>query len=343
MTWWKGWWPSYGINSLDDLKLWVESRLEEMISLQGDDTLADIGQLLGVQALKNADRYLALFGKGDHTPRPADDQLQHVEDVEDALESVVRYLRQQLQPAGAPASPPVPAAGPGSPPLRSWVQTELDAAIHKYIADRAASYNSLRKAVEENRKGSVEKAREMFGRNVVAAALGVKAKAMVSKSPGWREAAKTLRLGRDGLRRLDKSKKIGLEIAEEKKVESQEDPVVEEAARREAAAFIRSKLKGKQGGVSQGADPVGLADCCDQTVQQGSGGGRPGHLVSGRAAAVEGGAVDDRRDRAVRDRPQSEVPGSVSPGEGRAGPGPSTTTPESSRDHTGLARTASRR
>lgn len=114
--------------------------------------------------------------------RPADDKLQRVEDVEDALEAVLRYLRQQLQPAGTPSPPTAsPAPSAASTALRSWVQSDLDAAIHKYVADRAASYNSLRKAVEDNRKGAVDNAREMFGRNVVAAALGVKARAMVSK------------------------------------------------------------------------------------------------------------------------------------------------------------------
>jgi hypothetical protein len=88
-------------HSLDDLKGWVEHRLEDMIWHQGRDLWADLGRLLGVQALKNADRYLGQFGTGDHPPRPADDKLQRVEDVEDALKAVLRYLRQQLHPVGA--------------------------------------------------------------------------------------------------------------------------------------------------------------------------------------------------------------------------------------------------
>jgi hypothetical protein len=49
LTWWQGWWSSHGINSLHDLGLWVEMRLDEMISLQAWDSLADLGRLLGVQ------------------------------------------------------------------------------------------------------------------------------------------------------------------------------------------------------------------------------------------------------------------------------------------------------
>lgn len=41
---------------------------------------------------------------------------------------------------------------------------------------------------------------------------------------------------------LDRSRAIGLDIAIEEKAMSDDDPVVEEVARREAAEFIRSKL-----------------------------------------------------------------------------------------------------
>jgi hypothetical protein len=213
-----------------------------MISLQSSDSLADLGRLLGVQALKNADRYLGLFGKADHPPRPADDKLQRVEDVEDALEAVVRYLRQQPQPAGPPRRRPRLAVS-GSPPLRSWTQPDLDAAIYKYVAERGASYKSLRDAVERNQKGAVEPARAMFGRNVVAAALGVKAKAMVSKSPAWREVAGTLRLGADGLRRLNPTMTTGYGYALDEKAATTGDAVADAVERRDAIRFVRKKLK----------------------------------------------------------------------------------------------------
>jgi hypothetical protein len=78
---------------------------------------------------------------------------------------------------------------------------------------------------------------------VIAAALGVP-KAMVSKSPLWDTIAKALRFRRDEPPRLDLSKKIGLEIAEEEKAASEGESVVEEASRREAAHRIRLMLMG---------------------------------------------------------------------------------------------------
>jgi hypothetical protein len=257
-SWWRGWWPSGGINSLDDLTRWVEYRLDEMISLQGWDTLADLGRMLGVQALQNADRYLGQFGKGDHPPRPYDDQLQRVEDVENALEDLLRYLRlQQAQPAARPetthagadivtASPSNPGSASDTPPLRSWVQSELDEAIYKYKAERAASYNSLREAIEAGRKGAVESARKMFGRNPISIALGVKARAMVSKSPAWREIADALRLRGDGLRRLKTSDKIGFDYAENQKASSAADPTASAVELRDAINLVRRKLKGER-------------------------------------------------------------------------------------------------
>lgn len=253
-SWWQGWWPSGGINSLADLTQWVEYRLDEMISLQGWDSLADIGRMLGVQALKNADRYLGQFGKGDHPPRPYDDQLQRVEDVENALEDLLRCLRQQHYPSTPPApttpvnqttGTPIFSSSGDTPPLRSWVQSELDAAIYKYKADRATIYNSLRQAIDADLKGAVESARQTFGRNAVATALGVKARAMVSKSPAWREIADALRLNGDGLRRLNHANKTGFSIAESRKVGST-DPTADEVERRDAIRFVRRKLKGER-------------------------------------------------------------------------------------------------
>lgn len=242
LTWWQGWWPSYGINSLDDLRLWVETRLDEMISLQSSDSLADIGRLLGVQALKNADRYLGLFGKGDHPPRPSDDKLQRVEDVEDALEAVVRYLRQQSQPAGPSTLPPAQSAStaPVSPPKHRWVQAEADAAIGEFIAQRTHQLAPLRTGAQADQKEAIEKARALVGRNAISRALGV-SQGMVSKSPAYKHIAADFHLLRD-TPALNKSRAIGLDIAIEDKAVSEDDPVVEEAARREAAGIIRSKL-----------------------------------------------------------------------------------------------------
>lgn len=253
MTWWSGRWPPGGVNSVADLEWWVALRLEEMIDLQGDDSLAEIGRLLGLQALKNADRYLGQQGDGGHPRRPSDDQLQRVEDVEDALEAILRHIRQKSLSA-APVQPnqtlPVPPAPPSSavkhahPPKRSWKQDELEAAIQAYIAQRAASYNSLREAVRENRRGAVDSARKTFGRNTIVKALGVKSGAMVTKSPAWKQAATELGLSPYKMQRMSRPRKTGLDIAVEEKTEAT-DPVADDVERRDAIRYVNKHLKGQ--------------------------------------------------------------------------------------------------
>ncbi len=261
MTWWEGRWPTGGVNAVSDLEWWVESALEEMISLQGYDTLADIGVGVGVQALKNADRYLGQYGKGDHPPRPPADQLQGVEQVEDALEAVLRYLRQQSQPAATAVGQgaPPPATAEQTPSLKSWTQPKLDAAIREYAARRAGALKSLREAVQGDRKGAVESARETFGRNEIARALGVKSRAMISKSEAWTEIADDLRLRPrpDGYRGLKRSGKIGFDKAADDKAEAEGDPVADavewreevggdggEVTEKAAIAYVRKHLTG---------------------------------------------------------------------------------------------------
>jgi hypothetical protein len=237
MTWWEGWWPTGGVNSIADLEWWVALRLEQMISLQGCDTLADIGRMLGIQALKNADRYLGQFGKGDHPRRPTADDLQQVEAVEDALENVLRYLRQQAQPTGG-SEPEATPQEEQEPALQSWTQPKLDAAIREYIAARAGALKSLTEAIQGKRPGAVESARKMFGRNEIARALRVKSRTMVTKSEAWIEIADDLHLRPDELRGIRRKAKIGFDIAVERKAQSQEDPVLDELEKREAIANI---------------------------------------------------------------------------------------------------------
>lgn len=250
MTWWEGRWPTGGVNGPDDLQWYVEMSLEQMISFQGCETLADLGLGVGVQALKNADRYLGLHGKGDHPLRPPADQLQRVEAVEDALEAVIRYLRRQGQPA---ATTPVPSTARSAgvkgkyPTPRSWTQGQLDAAIHQYVAQRAGALKSLRDAVEAGSKGALKSAQKMFGRNEVARALGVKARAMVTDSVAWQEVAADLQLpcrsvGHLGLKR---SGKIGFDKASDDKAEADGDLVAEAVEEREAVEDAGTEMTEK--------------------------------------------------------------------------------------------------
>ncbi|MER3440317.1 MAG: hypothetical protein C4296_02925 [Gemmataceae bacterium] len=231
MSWWEGRWPTGGVNRIDDLKWWVELAWEEMISLNEIDSLADIGRMLGIQALKNADRYLGKFGKGDHPHRPSVDQLQRVEDVENALEDILRYLREQSQPSGSPSAPRLKGR-------RS--QADADAAISAFIAKHANQLAPLREGAQADRREAIQAARLLVGRNAINRALGVSLGA-VSNSEVYRQLSNEFHFERERPA-LNNSKAIGLDIAIEEKAMTEDDPVVEEAARREAAEILRSKL-----------------------------------------------------------------------------------------------------
>lgn len=237
-AWWRGWWPTYGLNSPDDLKLYVEVELDQMISRQ-DGPLAEFGFALGVQALKNADRYLGLHGDGDHPRRPGDEELKQAEIVEDALEAIVRYLRGKQQPH-APTS--ITSSNPPAPSPRKQRRSpdETEARINEYVAKIAPKLAALREDAQADRKAAINAAQALIGRNSISRATGVSLGA-VSNSAIYRQLSSEFHLKRDRPA-LDRSRAIGLDIAIEERAMSDDDPVVEEVARREAAELIRSKL-----------------------------------------------------------------------------------------------------
>jgi hypothetical protein len=111
----------------------------------------------------------------------------------------------------------------GVPELRPWTQKDLDNAIRQYKADRAARYADLCEAVKNGKPGAEKQAKKAFGRNAIARALGVKSKAMVSKSPVWVAIAQELVLPMNrnrlaqGTRHTQKPGKVGLEQAVDEK------------------------------------------------------------------------------------------------------------------------------
>lgn len=245
-SWWCGRWPSYGINSLDDMKVYVEGQLHQMIWEQ-DGPLAEFGFALGVQALKNADRYLGLHGDGDHPRRPGGDQLQHIEIVEDALESIIRYLRSKQQPApsAAPPTTSVPTASVPTTPAaglskRRWDKDSADAAIREYVAQNAHRLAPLREGAGSCKKAAIEAARLVIGRNQISRTLGMSL-GLVSKSAAWKKVAAEFNLPRDAPT-LNKSRMIDFDAAIAEKAMSEDDPVLAEVCRREAADFIRANL-----------------------------------------------------------------------------------------------------
>jgi hypothetical protein len=154
-------------------------------------------------------------------------------------------------PDGAPgaakrSSAAPPSGGPVEP--RSWTQHDLDAAIHVYKSRRASSYHELVEAVQKGKPGAIEAARKMFGRNALVKALGVKAPAMVSKSEAWQEIVRELRLPRRGKGSggLRGDRRIGTELALERKGEEAGDTTAAEVTRRETIELARQRLAPKE-------------------------------------------------------------------------------------------------
>jgi hypothetical protein len=111
------------------------------------------------------------------------------------------------------------------PPKRSWTQADLDDAIRTYKAKRAASFEQYVSLLDDpatpaGRKRRIRKeAAAMFGRNVIAKALGVKSAKMVSQSQPWVRIAEALGLPRRSARTAIPGKpktRIGEEIAAER-------------------------------------------------------------------------------------------------------------------------------
>jgi hypothetical protein len=134
--------------------------------------------------------------------------------------------------------------GNGRAPLRSWTQTDLDAAIHKYKAERAGSYRELVNGVQAGKPGAIKAAQKLFGRNALARALGVKAPAMISKSEAWREIAAELGLNRkaESHPRQGRARRMGTDIAFEEEAEKAGDTVAQQVDQNETIRLARQKL-----------------------------------------------------------------------------------------------------
>lgn len=159
-------------------------------------------------------------------------------------------IHQQLQAnSRVQASKALPRPKPSSvPPKRSWVQPDLDEAIREYQAKRSDSYQQFISLLGNpntpaGRKRAVRQAaKRMFGRNVVAKALGVKSAKMVSQSEPWVAMASALGLPRrsDNATGAGKRpKRIGEEIAIEQA--SMAAAATEEHAAADAAILVAER------------------------------------------------------------------------------------------------------
>jgi hypothetical protein len=126
-------------------------------------------------------------------------------------------------------------------PKRAWTQIDLDAAIQEYKARRVSRYSELVDAVKSASPGAKKAAQKLFGRNAIARALGVKARAMVTKSPVWQEIADELMLVR-GKHRCSAQKRIGHDMAMEEKAVATSETPADQAIRNETIGLINKKM-----------------------------------------------------------------------------------------------------
>jgi len=147
---------------------------------------------------------------------------------------------------------PLPQQGPEK---RSWLQPELDRAIGDYKALRGAEYSRILsvlndpKATSSQRRAARKSATKLFGRNVVAKALDVKAAKMVSNSPAWITLAEAFdfNLRRRQQTGFRQDSKVGLDLAIDKKSQapkagadnSAADAALEEGEREKTLREIR--------------------------------------------------------------------------------------------------------
>src|SRR5208283_843990 len=135
-------------------------------------------------------------------------------------------------------------SSPSDTPKTGWSEDSVNAAIRKYKSGRSGSYQDLVAGVRQGRKGAIEAARKIFGRNEIARRLGM-SKGSVSKSEAWRAVAEELNLSPDKGTSLRSYKRVGFDYAIEKKAQEEENIVIDKVARREVITAIEKSLPRK--------------------------------------------------------------------------------------------------
>lgn len=127
-------------------------------------------------------------------------------------------------------------------PLRSWTQKDLDLAIEKYKAERSELYHRLVQETSKKTRVAIVEAQKVFGRNAIARALGLKAKAMVSNSPAYQTIAGALGLAK-GKRH---GPAVGLDIGIESHGLEVGDTTEATVIRRETISLVKKSRLGKK-------------------------------------------------------------------------------------------------
>ena len=126
---------------------------------------------------------------------------------------------------------------------RSFTQPDLDAAIREYKARRASRYSELVAALGRGDRRAAKAAREMFGRNVIVHALGVRSPAMVTNSTVWQEIALDLDLDCEAKRgKASPKKKVGHKIALDDTAEARGDTTASQVDRNETIQLLNLHL-----------------------------------------------------------------------------------------------------
>jgi hypothetical protein len=202
------------------------------------------------------------------------------------LERRHRQVESSSRVQAAPNLPKPPNAV--DPPTRSWTQGDLDEAIREYKASRSGAYQHLLTVLDSPKSPALakraarKKAKETFGRNVIARALGVKSAKMVSQSQPWIAMAKALGLPRRAGTQAGAARptKIGEEIAVEQAsmdaVDTDDhapsDASLQRAEREETLGKIRALAKSEQPDAKSNAkalyDRYEAGEMTDEQVRQ---------------------------------------------------------------------------
>jgi hypothetical protein len=143
-------------------------------------------------------------------------------------------------------------------PKRSWTQVDLDEAIRKYKSQRASAYRDLVNGVKQGLPGAIKSARDLFGRNVIMRALGVKSAAMVSKSLVWQAIADDLQLRRPAQSAPRRPKqRMGLDMAMEDQAQATGTSILGQVVEQEAIRLIKNAM------------PAAMADATIEKLRRG--------------------------------------------------------------------------
>ncbi len=170
--------------------------------IKDDFMLWDISQEF-LCTLRGLSHFQADINRQFHTsnPQAVGDIQVSTEPIAEAISTSIEKLGQAFKSPTEPKKTPTPSKSK-EVPKRSWTATALNEAIREYQAKRASTideYSNILKnanASFRQKKHIRQKARELFGRNAIARALGVKSPRMVGESSAWKSLSKILQLSR---------------------------------------------------------------------------------------------------------------------------------------------------